>query len=818
MSQKFEELHISVTPVGDDKYLVRTEQAPKGVLPAEEQVVWPVEEWLNQAGKLMEDPLVGWMLSNQLDPDDDTSAGRKANTHLLNLVELGRELYLALFQGSLLDRLTSAQAIAHNQGNVLRLRLGVKGPLLPRLPWEVIHEDARAIATGKDIVFSRYQPTLAPVALPPSHGNLVKVLMVLTAPSDRETLALKREALYLKEELNKQWRGGTPVTGKPPQVQLDILEQPNREELTRALEQNHYQVLHYSGHSDVGAGGGEVYLVNRHTGLSEPLTGNDLAGLLVNAGIRMAVFNSCRGAYTASSDPTDATGKRSLAEVLVKRGVPGVLAMAERIADDVALTLTRLFYYNIKQGYPVDLSLNRARQGLMSAYGSHQLYWALPVLYLHPEFDGYLTSEPPEPIAASTSRGIKATVDSSRPLTPANSNSFLSRSEIPPSHSAIASDAELGWDEDLDALDETDLDEIYEDRMYDDLDDREAELVVSELFRQIVKEEENSEASDAKGLPEPSDSNPNSSSLANRPPDGAIAPQTPSSFSALFSGWKRWVPIAALSTLAIAGVGLWIWQTRLDRTSYPSRDIFPPTPLASPSTPLNPLEPINLTTAKTPEVAQLAFAAFNEDDAIAGQQAVEELLKPQRNALNYAEAVLSGVREPYRSTPEINFLWGRLAWQAVQSGNSKYSLDDVRRYWDRAVEQTQDKPLYYNALGFAHYADGNLQKAENSWLQSLKLLEKMPVSESPNSTTPQPSPLESADALNAYAGFALVLMRSLPQLPESDRPARLSKAIKLREMVLSVDSLRFQPDALAANWMWPESAVEDWRSLLLVKE
>ncbi|UBF27762.1 CHAT domain-containing protein [Kovacikia minuta CCNUW1] len=75
--------------------------------------------------------------------------------------------------------------------------------------------------------------------------------------------------------------------------------------------------------------------------------------------------------------------------------------MAERIPDDVALNLSRLFYRNLKQLYPIDLSLSRARQGLLSSYGSNQLYWALPILYLHPEFDGYLQSsdEVTEPAA-----------------------------------------------------------------------------------------------------------------------------------------------------------------------------------------------------------------------------------------------------------------------------------------------------------------------------------------------------------------------------------------------------------------------------------
>ncbi|MEB3337938.1 MAG: CHAT domain-containing protein, partial [Leptolyngbyaceae bacterium] len=307
------------------------------------------------------------------------------------------------FQDTIRDSWMTAQGIAHHRREVLRLRLGLKGSKLPRLPWEVLYAGNRAIATGTDLVFSRYYPTLTHTVLPlqlpgvTSHQRqnrattapTLKILMVIAAPTDQENLALKREGLQLQQELQSQSGNGEGASATP-RMQLTLLEQPDRSQLTQALEQGEYQVLHYAGHSNLAATGGNLFLVSRRTGLTETLSGDDLAGLLVNNGIRMVVFNSCRGAYTATSEANDEGQERNLAEALVRRGVPGVLAMAGRIPDEVALTLTQLFYRNLKQGYPVDLSLSRARQGLVSAYGSHQLYWALPILYLHAEFDGYL--------------------------------------------------------------------------------------------------------------------------------------------------------------------------------------------------------------------------------------------------------------------------------------------------------------------------------------------------------------------------------------------------------------------------------------------
>ena len=395
MSQEFQ---LSVTPVGDDEYLVRTERVAPGVPLAEEQVRWPIEEWLALSAQLMNDPLVGLLQGKALQGTSFPGRGisRSGNNSEPNLVALGQQLYSGLFQGNLRDSWTCAQGIAQHRREVLQLRLGLKGRHLPRLPWEVLHAGDRPLATGTDVVFSRYQPGTSlfkQTRILPSSGAL-KILMAIASPSDRDSLQLKREVLHLQQEL--QNRTANPLKNSPhsPEIQLTILEQPDREQLTQALEQGHYQVLHYAGHSNLGSRGGELYLVSSRTGLTETLSGDDLAGLLVNNGIQMAVFNSCRGAYGDSSGLADDSPERNLTEALVKRGIPAVLAMAESIPDDVALTLTRLFYRNLNQGYPVDLSLSRARAGLISAYGSHQLYWALPILYQHPDFDGYLIGAP----------------------------------------------------------------------------------------------------------------------------------------------------------------------------------------------------------------------------------------------------------------------------------------------------------------------------------------------------------------------------------------------------------------------------------------
>jgi tetratricopeptide (TPR) repeat protein len=394
-----QEFHLSITPIRSEEYLVRTEEVAPGVPLAEEQYVWPTSEWLAQARALMNDPLMGVLQGDRLTTQDqaETSA---------TLTTLGQQLYSHLFQGRLRDSWMTAQGIAQHRGEALRLRLGLKGHTLPGIPWEVLnggssegfHASTQHLSTGVNILFSRYLAdagmgnALGYQAIP-KPSKTIKILMAIAAPTDQQQLKLKQEAYHLQDELrlraNVLQAGGAHLL---PDIQVTILEQPGREELAQALEQGQYHVFHYAGHSELGEAGGKIYLVNRQTGLSETLNGNDLAGLLFNNDIQMAVFNSCRGAHTASGAADGQRQIGTLTDALVSRGIPAVLAMAEQIPDDVALSLTRLFYRNLKQGYPVDLSLSRARQGLLSAYSSDQLYWALPILYLNPDFDGYLTA------------------------------------------------------------------------------------------------------------------------------------------------------------------------------------------------------------------------------------------------------------------------------------------------------------------------------------------------------------------------------------------------------------------------------------------
>jgi len=883
-----QEFHISVTPVGKNEYLVRTERVAPGAPLAEEQVIWEVEDWLTQAQQLMNDPLLELLQSAGSAPAGETASQRLSGYDLspdlegmtppaLSLVKLGQQLYNALFQGTLRDSWVTAQGIAQHRGEVLRLRLGLKGTQLPRLPWEVLHgsegagerrrqnQPSRPLATGTEVLFSRYQPgigiaaTTAPLPL----DQPLRILMALAAPTDQEQLSLKREATHLQRELRSPGSLPEGMVDPLPEIQLTILEQPGREQLTQALEQGQYQVFHFAGHSDLSAAGGSLYLVNRRTGLTETLSGDDLAGLLVNNDIRMAVFNSCRGAYTATAVPE--ADDRNLAEALVSRGIPAVLAMAEQIPDDVALTLTRLFYRNLKQGYPVDLSLNRARQGLISAYGSDQLYWALPILYLHPEFDGYLTpgdrtlDNPADSLVRlprAYDVAVPAAVAKADVTKNAATATLIDRYSQSTQDWAVLEETTLSADDFslVDELEYTDdlalsVDDTDEDPESVDLSDDEERSLVADLISQLTQHKPTDEtiipaAAEETLLPEAAATgletydrlpeNPryqsatqaaptHASTAAEQKPEAAApnrdrakpAPHSALTTQKLRQIWKGlrrpavWVPLGTAGLLAIVFVTGW---EALRYLISPSPEIpeLPAMPFSSAASP----DAANLAALDTAQVTAIASTRFNQGDLAEAQEAVAVLL--DRNALPQAASALEVVPRDQIDDPDISFLRGRLAWQSLQVGNTDYGKDDVRRFWETAAKGQPDVPQYHLALGFAYHAEENSRAAIEAWQQTLMLLNSQLSGAAPSADankTPSTELLTNQDALTAYAGMALAFKQIADELEPEPAKEYLSHAVKFHRLVVERAPTAFQPSALSRDWLWTERAIENWQAL-----
>jgi hypothetical protein len=326
---------------------------------------------------------------------------------------LGLSLWQWLFDGPIQGSLNQSQGIAIGQRKALRVRLEVRSPSLIALPWEIMQPQIgrQAIALRQDLLFSRTTSDVEPLPDLKIERTL-KILLVLGADSEpepdllpdlytpsfpplgwqRSTLQLEQEAATLSHVLqsyNRPDPHSFSVTGLAP-CQVDTLLQPTPAELIQRLETGTYNILFYSGHGMPAPDGGLLFL---KSDLS--MNGTELAQVLTRCRVTLAVFNACWGAQPDQSN-YQAIPRSSLAEVLIHHGVPAVLAMRDSISDQEALTFIQAFAQALAERLPIDQAVAVARQQLLTIYRFNQPAWTLPVLYMHPEFNGQLLQPPEE--------------------------------------------------------------------------------------------------------------------------------------------------------------------------------------------------------------------------------------------------------------------------------------------------------------------------------------------------------------------------------------------------------------------------------------
>jgi CHAT domain/FHA domain len=306
-----------------------------------------------------------------------------------NLMQyLGLNLWQWLFCDRVGNAFAKSQGIAIGQGKLLRMRLEIRDPHLIALPWEIMQPQPGkpAISIDRQVLFSRTNSEVEP--LPDLRlDRSIKILLVLgrNIPGS-PPLDLHQESATIAHALRNTVPSGfnPPNRLNPAACQVDTLVQPTPTELIAKLESQQYNLFFYAGHG-MSAPDGGFLLLNDLGGIN----GTELAQLLVRCGVKLAVFNSCWGAQPYQHQQ-QAVPRSSLAEVLLHYGVPAVLAMRDTIADREALSFIQTFTQALAHRLSIDEAVAIARQQLLILYKFNQPAWTLPILYMHPEFNGEL--------------------------------------------------------------------------------------------------------------------------------------------------------------------------------------------------------------------------------------------------------------------------------------------------------------------------------------------------------------------------------------------------------------------------------------------
>ncbi len=311
--------------------------------------------------------------------------GQRTSPYSSRLMQsLGINLWGWIFDGAILNSWERSRGMAMGQKTQLRFRLEIRDPDLIALPWEIMQREVgqSAISLSQDVLFSRTISAVEP--LPELRTDrAVNILLVL---GHNHKLQLDQEASLLKKTLLEGHPGGKTAAGYAP-CTVKTLIQPTKAELIQELETKAYNVFFYAGHGLPDPDGGSLFLGNELK-----INGIELAQVLTRTGIKLGVFNACWGAQPAAVNH-QAIPASSLAEVLIGHGVPAVLGMRDEIADVESHSFIQTFASSLRSRKLIDEAVATARQELLTLYKFNQPAWTLPVLYLHPDFDGELIKD-----------------------------------------------------------------------------------------------------------------------------------------------------------------------------------------------------------------------------------------------------------------------------------------------------------------------------------------------------------------------------------------------------------------------------------------
>jgi formylglycine-generating enzyme required for sulfatase activity len=273
-----------------------------------------------------------------------------------SIQDLGRRLFKSVFIGPVLAAWQASLAMAP-RALTLRLLLADDARLL-LVPWEILYDEDEGefIATERCLI--RSLDTSEARRL--KRKTRLRVLAVLSCPPGVPPLQIEEEWAALQKAL-----GGVAELQRVP---------PRLDQVDRALSSGRWDVLHFAGHGDVDQEGGYLILEG-WDGDSWAVDHLRLKTFLAHPSLQLVVLNACVGGCPGSRDAFS-----GVAQSLVRRGVPAVVAMQQPIADRAAIVFSQSFYRALAERTTVGEALRKARGGLLSQSGDA---WAGPVVYLN---------------------------------------------------------------------------------------------------------------------------------------------------------------------------------------------------------------------------------------------------------------------------------------------------------------------------------------------------------------------------------------------------------------------------------------------------
>lgn len=295
------------------------------------------------------------------------------------LRELGRDIFDLLLTPPLADCVTQSLHRAQSQRppRGLRLRFDLP-PELRDLPIEALTSPAadprQSLALNHNLSLVRSLKGDPPGARVPdaaARPDFIHLLVAVASPADAGLPRLdpSAELAQLARELPEVTFRMTVQRATRKRIEEWLGDHADRPAVLLLIAHGDY---------DEARGEGVVYLETEDCS-ADRIPGHLLSGLLVRAQqLRLVVLNLCSGARSTRCEPFS-----GLAQALIGRGIPAVVAMQDQVTDMAATLFSPALLECISSNKTIDEAVTTARQRVSEIPGQTAIEWTTPALFLH---------------------------------------------------------------------------------------------------------------------------------------------------------------------------------------------------------------------------------------------------------------------------------------------------------------------------------------------------------------------------------------------------------------------------------------------------
>lgn len=274
------------------------------------------------------------------------------------LPELGKRLYHTVFASAGALSLVQAWRLYHlPAGTQRQISIISEIPSVLSLPWELLDDEHGFLAlhASHPVAFIRRLPKRELAVFPTPFEPPLRILLVTARPTHVGFVDPRSIARELLDEVQPQIDAGS--------IALEFLRPPTLSALRARLSDTTkppIQVLHFDGHGifDLEQGQGLLAFEDEEGQLSR-VSAEDLAQVLQDSGVRLAVLTACQSAQSSADDAFSSVATR-----LIGSGIDTVVAMSASIQVVSATRYAEAFYRSLATGAEVSVAQERARLAL----------------------------------------------------------------------------------------------------------------------------------------------------------------------------------------------------------------------------------------------------------------------------------------------------------------------------------------------------------------------------------------------------------------------------------------------------------------------